>query len=50
MSDRTSLPVDRDVFKELKAHKGEYETWNDYLIDLAALAEEYHDPPTLNDD
>ena len=51
MSDRTSVPMDREVFEALKSHKGKYETWNDYLLELAALADEHHDPvETLGDD
>ena len=50
MSDRTSIPMDREVFARLKAEKGDYETWNDYLLELAELAEKHHDPPTLGDD
>jgi len=47
MGDRTSIPVDEDVAERLKEHKGKYETWNQYLVALAALADEHHDPPTL---
>jgi len=47
MGDRTSIPVDEDVAEQLKEHKGKYETWNQYLVALAELAETYHDPPTL---
>jgi len=47
MGDRTSIPMDREVFEELKAHKGQYESWNQYLIALAELADEHHDPVTL---
>ena len=47
MSDRTSIPMDREVFEGLKSHKGKYETWNDYLLELAELADEHHEPPTL---
>ena len=50
MSDRTSIPMDREVFDRLKAEKGEFEAWNDYLLALAELAEEHHDPPTLDSD
>jgi len=45
--DRTSVPMDRDVFERLKEHKGQYESWNQYLVALAQLADEHHDPPTL---
>jgi len=45
--DRTSVPMDRDVFERLKEHKGQYESWNQYLTALAQLADEHHDPPTL---
>lgn len=45
--DRTSVPMGREVYEELKAHKGKYETWNQYLIALAELADEHHEPPTL---
>jgi hypothetical protein len=47
MGDRTSIPVDREVYEKLKEHKGKYETWNQYLVALAALADEHHEPPTL---
>jgi len=45
--DRTSIPVDREVYEVLKEHKGQYETWNQYLTALAELADEHHEPPTL---
>ena len=48
--ERTSIPTDRAVFEQLKEHKGTYETWNGYLLELAELAEEYHDPPTPDGD
>jgi hypothetical protein len=47
MADRTSIPMDRKVFEELKAHKGQYETWNQFGVALAELADEHHEPPTL---
>jgi len=47
MGDRTSIPVDEDVAEQLRAHKGKFETWNQYLIALAELADEHHEPPTL---
>jgi len=51
MSDnRTSVPMDREVFEQLKEHKGKYETWNQYLTSLTQLADEHHEPPTLGGD
>ena len=48
--DRTSIPMDRAVFERLKSQKGQYESWNQYLVALADLAEEHHEPPTLERD
>lgn len=45
--DRTSIPMDREVFEALKDHKGQYETWDQYFASLATLAEKHHDPVTL---
>jgi hypothetical protein len=42
--------MDREVFEELKEHKGQYESWNQYLSALAQLADEHHDPVTLGTD
>jgi hypothetical protein len=47
MGDRTSIPFDEEVAEKLKEYKGEHETWNQYGIVLAELAEKYHDPVTL---
>ena len=47
MTDRTTIPADEDVVEFLRQNKGEYETWNEYLIALGQLAEEYHEPVTL---
>jgi len=50
MGDRTSIPFDEGVAERLKEHKGKYETWNQYGIALAELAEKHHEPPTLGAD
>lgn len=47
MGDRTSIPFDEEVAERLKEHKGEFETWNQYGIALAELADKHHDPVTL---
>jgi len=48
--ERTSLPMDRKVFVQLKRNKGEYESWNQFFLALTRLAEEHHEPVTLPDD
>ena len=48
--DRKVIKVHADVFERHKQHKGRYETWNHYMSELAELAEEDHDPGTLDDD
>jgi len=47
MGDRTSIPFDEEVAELLREQKGKYETWNQFGVALAALADEHHDPPTL---
>jgi hypothetical protein len=48
--DRKMVALDPDVFEALKQHKGKHETWNQYALALAELADEHHDPVTLGAD
>jgi len=49
MTERKVIKVDPDVFAAHKQQKGQYETWNQYMAKLAELAEEHHDPVSIDD-